>query len=58
MVSKWLKTYYLRSYEQFFVKRIYYFIFDQINGPENAILATERALGYIGDGGDGAIRIC
>ena len=53
MLSKRLKTYYLRSYEQFFVKRIYYFIFDQKNGPENAILASERALTAViwGDGG-------
>ena len=44
MLSKRLKTYYLKSYEQFFVRRIYYRIFDQKNGPENAILASERAL--------------
>ena len=53
MVSKRLKTHYLRSYEQFLKNGFISVFLTKKNGPENAIFASDRALTAIiwGDGG-------
>ena len=53
MVSKRLKTHYLRSYEQFLQIILTSVFLTKKNVPEKAILASERALTAViwGDGG-------
>ena len=50
MVSKWLKTHYLRSYDQFLKNGFTIVFLAKKGGPENAILATERALTAVMEG--------
>ena len=53
MVSKRLKTHYLRSYDQFLKNGFTIVFLTKKGGLENAILASERALTAViwGDGG-------
>ena len=52
MVSKWLKTHYLRSYDQFLKNGFTIVFLTKKGGLENAILTSERALTAVGGGGN------
>ena len=51
MVSKRLKTHYLRSYDQFLKNGFTIVFLTKKGGLENAILTSERALTAVGGGG-------